>query len=155
MRSNSPSDCCSRRALGRPATFVAAARADRYSILETEQSAEKKFDEFYAKVFGISLTAVFVIILIFDAASSSTPTYRDHRAEFAGIRADLPPFAQAWSGPAATDEAYGHPEADTSTESARQRGLGEERGNQSSQKPTQRRTSCATAVLQEHLLVIC
>ena len=107
MRANQPSSRCSRRALGRPATFVAAARANRYSIMETERSAERKLDAFYAKVFGISLAAVFVLILILDAASSSTPTYRDHRAEFAGIGADLLPFAQAWSGTAATDEVYG------------------------------------------------
>jgi hypothetical protein len=74
MRSNSPSSRCSRRALGHPVTFVAAGRANRYSILETEQSTVKKLDEFYAKVFGISLAAVFVLVLILDAASSSTPT---------------------------------------------------------------------------------
>jgi hypothetical protein len=74
--------------------------------METGQSAEKKLDAFYAKVFGISLAAVFVLILILDAASSSTPTYRDHRVEFAGIGANLAPFAQAWSGSAATDDAY-------------------------------------------------
>jgi hypothetical protein len=106
MRSNPPSSRCSRRALGRPGTFVAAARANRYSIMETEQSAKKKLDEFYAKVFGISLAAVFVFILILDAASSSTRTYSDHDAEFAGIGANLTPFAQAWSGSAATDDGY-------------------------------------------------
>jgi hypothetical protein len=79
---------------------------NRYSILETEQLAEKKLDEFYAKVFGISLAAVFVLILILDAASSSTRTYSDHRAEFAGIGANLEPFAQTKSGFAATDDAY-------------------------------------------------
>jgi hypothetical protein len=106
MRSSSPSSRCSRRALGRPAAIIAAARANRYSILETEQSAEKKLDDFYAKVFGISLAAVFALILILDAAaSSSTPTYRDHRAEFAGIGADLAPSPQ-WSGTAAKVDAY-------------------------------------------------
>jgi hypothetical protein len=74
--------------------------------METEQSAEKKLDEFYAKVFGISLAAVFVLILILDAASSPTRTYSDHDAEFAGIGANLVPFAQAWCGSAATDDAY-------------------------------------------------
>jgi hypothetical protein len=106
MRANLPSSRCSRRALGRSATFVAAARVNRYSILETEQLAEKKLDEFYAKVFGISLAAVFVLILVLDAASSSTRTYNDHRAEFAGIGANLEPFAQTKSGFAATDDAY-------------------------------------------------
>jgi hypothetical protein len=104
MRANLPSSRCSRRALGRPATFVTAARANR--IMETEQSATKKLEEFYAKVFGISLAAVFVLILILDAASSSTRAYSDHDAEFAGIGANLAPFAQAWSGSAATDDAY-------------------------------------------------
>jgi hypothetical protein len=74
--------------------------------LERERSAEKKIDEFYAKVFEISLATVFVLILILDAASSSTRTYSDHRAEFAGIGANLEPFAQARSGFAATDGAY-------------------------------------------------
>jgi len=106
MRANSQSSRCSRRALGRPATFVVAARANRYPALETGQSAEKKLDAFYAKVFGLSLAAVFVLILILDAASSSTRTYSDHDAEFAGIGANLAPFAQAWSGSAATDDAY-------------------------------------------------
>ena len=106
MRANLPSSRCSRRALGRRVTFVVAARANRYSILETEQSAEKKLDYFYAKVFGISLAAVFALILILDAASSSTRTYSDHDAEFAGIGANLAPFAQAWSGSAATHDAY-------------------------------------------------
>jgi hypothetical protein len=77
-------------------------RGNRYSILETDHSAEKKLDEFYAKVFGISLAAAFVLILILDAASSSTRTYSDHRAEFAGIGANLELFPQA----AATDDAY-------------------------------------------------
>jgi hypothetical protein len=106
MRANLPSSRCSRRALGRPGSFVAAARANRYSIMEPEQSVEKKLDAFYAKVFGISLAAVFVLILILDAASSSTRTYSDHDAEFAGIGADPAPFAQAWSGSAAMDDAY-------------------------------------------------
>jgi hypothetical protein len=74
--------------------------------METEQSAEKKLDAFYAKVFGISLATVFVLILILDAASSSTRPYSVHDAEFAGIGANLAPFAQAWSGSAATDDAY-------------------------------------------------
>jgi hypothetical protein len=107
MRSSAPSSRCSRRALGRPAAIIAAARANRYSILGAEQSAEKKLDDFYAKVFGISLAAVFALILILDAAaSSSTRTYSDHDAEFAGIGANLTPFAQAWSGSAATDDGY-------------------------------------------------
>jgi hypothetical protein len=91
---------------GGPATFVATVLASKYSVLEVEQPAEKKLDEFYAKVFGISLAAVFALVLILDAASSPTPTYRDHRAEFAGIGADLEPFAQAWSVSAATDDAH-------------------------------------------------
>jgi hypothetical protein len=74
--------------------------------VETEQSAEKKLDEFYAKVFGISLAAVFVLILILDAASSSTRTYSNYDAEFAGIGANPAPFAQAWSGSVATDDAH-------------------------------------------------
>jgi hypothetical protein len=106
MRANLPSSRCSRRALGRSATFVAAARVNRYSILEKEQSAKKKLEKFYAKVFGISLAAVFVLILILDAASSSTRTYSDHDAEFAGVGVNPAPFAQAWSGSVATDDAY-------------------------------------------------
>ena len=106
MRPNPPSSRCSRRALGRPATFVAATRANRYSIMEAEQSAETKLDAFYAKVFGISLAAVFVLILILDAASSSTRAFSDHDAEFAGVGANLAPFAQVWSSSAATDDAY-------------------------------------------------
>jgi hypothetical protein len=74
--------------------------------METEQSAANKLEKFYAKVFGISLAAVFVLILILDAASSSTRTYSDHRAEFTGIGANLEPIAQAWSGFAATDDAH-------------------------------------------------
>jgi hypothetical protein len=105
MSANLPSSRCSRRALGRSTTFVAAARANKYSILETEQSAEKKLDSTRI-FFGISLAVVFVLILILDAASSSTRTYNDHRAEFVGIGANLGPFAQAWSGLAATDDAY-------------------------------------------------
>jgi hypothetical protein len=105
MRSNPPSSRCSRRALGRPVTFVATVLASKYSVLEAEQPAEKKLDEFYAKVFGISLAAVFALVLILDAASSPTPTYRDHRAEFAGIGADLAPSPQ-WSGTAAKVDAY-------------------------------------------------
>jgi hypothetical protein len=76
-----------------------------FQMLE-EQSAEKRLEKFYAKVFGISLAAVFVLILILDAASSSTRTYSNHDAEFAGIGANPAPFAQAWSDPVATDDAY-------------------------------------------------
>jgi hypothetical protein len=107
MRANLPSSRCSRRALGRSATFVAAARVNRCSILETEQLAEKKLDEFYAKVFGISLAAVFVLILILDAASSSTRTHiAITELSLPGIGANLEPFAQTKSDFAATDDAY-------------------------------------------------
>jgi hypothetical protein len=84
MRANLPSSRYLRPALGRPATFVTAAWANR--IMETEQSAEKKLEEFNAKVFGISLAAVFLFILILDAASSSTRTYSDHDACQAEVR---------------------------------------------------------------------
>jgi len=128
MRANPPG--CRRRALtlAWPAALATHAQANKRSILRSEGLPHK--NQFHARIFGLSLAAVFGLCLILNAVHwSNGRGCPDHLAGLGTISSDLALFAQAPTAFAVESASYFRRSANESLpECAARSARGEEPG---------------------------
>jgi hypothetical protein len=88
----------------------------------------RAFGEFHAKIFGVSLGALFAVALILNAASLPSRTCHDRRVEFGTIDADFIQSGQVPASLAVRNASYSRSSVSEPASDCATRAVGEEPG---------------------------